>query len=198
MKQLVEWVQAFSISWGGPGLFLVAFIDASILSMPQANDVLVVWMTLRHESLMLYYAGMAAAGSVLGSLVIYYIGRKGGEPLLRRRFSGGQVDRTLARFRRWGMATVVVTAILPPPTPFKLFCLTAGAAGMTPLRFSLATGLGRGVRYAGEGLLAVYFGDAAIDYLVTHGHAVAWWLAGLAAACLVLYYWRHQRRRAAV
>lgn len=197
MKAFVDWVQAFSITWGGPGLFLVAFIDASVFSMPQANDVLVVWMTLRRESLWLYYALMATVGSVAGSLTIYYIGRKGGEPLLRRRFSGGQVDRTLARFRRWGMATVAVPAILPPPTPFKIFCLAAGATGMTPLRFSLATGLGRGVRYAGEALLAVYFGDAAVQYLLDHGTTVAWLMAGLVAAALIIYYWRHQRRRAA-
>jgi membrane protein YqaA with SNARE-associated domain len=198
MKNLVAWAKTFAMSIGGPGLFVVAVIDASVLSLPEVNDILVIWMTLQHRDWMAYYALMATAGSVVGSLSIYYLGRKGGEALLRKRFSADRVDRTLARFRRWGMVTVIVPAILPPPMPFKIFCLAAGATGMTPQAFALATGIGRGVRYLGVGLLAVLFGDVALQYLDRHGAAVAWWLGGFMAVGLLVYYWRRQRHSAAV
>lgn len=198
MRRLVDWFQTFAVAAGGPGLFLIAFIDASVLSLPEVNDILVVWMTLRHESLVFYYAAMATAGSVAGSMLVYYAGRKGGEALLRRRFSGDQVQRTMERFRRWGMVTVIVPAILPPPMPFKLFCLAAGVAGMTPGAFATATGIGRGIRYFGEGLLAVYFGEMALEYLRRHGNTVAWSVAGLGLVALAVYYWRSQRRRVTI
>jgi membrane protein YqaA with SNARE-associated domain len=198
MQRFLDWAQAFAMTAGGPGLFLIAFIDASVFSMPELNDVLVIWMTLRHKPLLLYYSAMATSGSVAGSLVVYYAGRKGGEAMLRGRFRSDQVDRTLARFRKWGMVAVIVPAILPPPMPFKIFCLAAGVAGMSPLTFAGATAIGRGLRYTGEALLALYFGHLFLDFIHAHGNAVVWWMAGLTAVAMAVYYWRQQRRRAAI
>jgi membrane protein YqaA with SNARE-associated domain len=198
MKRFVDWAQALAMTAGGPGLFLVAFIDASVFTLPGVNDVLVIWMTLRNKPFLLYYVAMATAGSVAGSMVVYYAGRKGGEAMLRGRFKNDQVDRTLARFRKWGMTAVIVPAILPPPMPFKLFCLGAGVAGMSPLAFAGAAAIGRGLRYAGVAVVALLFGNLALDYVQAHGNAVVWWTAGLTAAALAVYYWRQQRRRAAI
>jgi len=197
MKQVIAWAQAFALSIGGLGLFFVAFIDASVLSLPEVNDILIVYMVTKSPSFLVYYAAMATAGSIGGSLVVYYLGRKGGEALLRRQFSSRQVDRMQARFGRYGMAAVVVPAMLPPPVPLKLFVLGAGVAGMPAGRFAWAIGIGRGVRYLVEGMLAYYYGAAAFEYIKAHGSQVALWggVASLAAAAA--YYWRRQRRRAA-
>jgi len=197
MKQVIAWAQAFALSIGGLGLFFVAFIDASVLSLPEVNDILIVYMVTKSPSYLVYYAAMATAGSIGGSLVVYYLGRKGGEALLRRQFSSRQVDRMQARFGRYGMAAVVVPAMLPPPVPLKLFVLGAGVAGMPAGRFAWAIGIGRGVRYLVEGMLAYYYGAAAFEYIKAHGSQVALWggVASLAAAAV--YYWRRQRRRAA-
>lgn len=181
---------------GGPGLFLVAFLDASVLSLPQINDLLIIVMVTKEKPWLFYYAGMATLGSVAGCLVVYYIGRKGGEALLRKRFKTEQVEAALDKFRRYGMAAVVVPSMLPPPTPFKLFCLAAGASGMSAANFSAAVGIGRGLRYGGEAVLAFYFGEAAFSYLKDHGNTAAWWAAGVTAVLLAAYYWRRQRRRA--
>ena len=198
MKQLLQWIQTYAAAMGGPGLFAVAVVDASVLSLPEANDILFVWMTIRHESFGLYYAALATVGSVVGSMLIYYAGRKGGEVLVRRGFSGDQVERAMARLRRWGVATIIVPAILPPPMPFKIFCVAAGMGGMTAQTFAMAVGIGRGIRYFATALLAMYLGDLAVEYLARHGQTVGWWLAGLMVAAGVVYYWRQQRRRAAI
>jgi membrane protein YqaA with SNARE-associated domain len=197
MKHVMAWAQAFALSIGGLGLFAVAFVDSSVLSLPEVNDILIVYMTVKRPSNMLYYAAMATAGSVGGSLIVYYLGRKGGEALLRRQFAGAKVDRMQARFRRYGMAAVVVPAMLPPPVPLKLFVLGAGAAGMSAGSFASAIGIGRGVRYLIIGVLAYYYGASALDYIRQHGTAVGLWTAGAAAVGLALYYWRRQRRHAA-
>ena len=197
MKQVIAWAQAFALSIGGLGLFFVAFMDASVVSLPEVNDVLIVYMVTKSPSFLLYYAAMATAGSIAGSLVVYYLGRKGGEALLRKQFSSGQIDRMQDRFKRYGMAAVVVPAMLPPPVPLKLFVLGAGVAGMPAGRFAWAVGIGRGVRYLAEGILAIYYGAAAFDYIKRHGAGVALWGGALAVAVLLAYYWRRQRRPAA-
>jgi membrane protein YqaA with SNARE-associated domain len=197
MKHFLVWAQALALSIGGLGLFLVAFVDASVLSLPEINDVLIVYMVTKHPSFLLYYAAMATAGSIAGSLVVFYLGRKGGEALLRRQFKGDQVERVLRTFRRYGVAAVIVPSMLPPPVPFKLFVLGAGVAGMSAGSLSWAVGVGRGLRYILEGVLAYYYGEAAIEYLRRHGTEVALWGGALAAACLIAYYWRRQRRRPA-
>ena len=196
MKRLVVWAQGFALSIGGPGLLLIAFLDASFVSLPEVNDLLIVYMTIKQPSLMLYYAAMATIGSVLGSMVIYYIGRKGGEAMLRKRFSGPRSEKTLGAFRRYGVAAVIVPSMLPPPMPFKIFVLGAGVAGMSATTFASCVGIGRGVRYLLVGLAAYYFGDAALEYINSHGNEVAVGIAGVCALALGLYYWRHQRRRA--
>ena len=40
MRRIVDWVQAFALALGAPGLFVVAFLDSSFLSLPEINDLL--------------------------------------------------------------------------------------------------------------------------------------------------------------
>ena len=77
-------------------------------------------------------------------------------------------------FRSYGLLAILVPSILPPPTPFKIFVLAAGVAKVRPVDFIIAIAIGRGFRYFGEGLLAVYYGDQAADFLhenATNGRA---------------------------
>ena len=86
--------------------------------------------------------------------MLYAVARKGGEVFLRKRFSAARVDRGMALYQRFGLLAVVVPSLLPPPTPFKIFVLMAGAAAVAPWRFGLAVVIGRGIRYFGQGYLA--------------------------------------------
>jgi membrane protein YqaA with SNARE-associated domain len=128
-----------------PGLFIIAFLDSSFLSFPQVIDLLVVTSVLQHPHWMPYYAVMSTLGSILGCLTIYSVARKGGEALLRRRFSGAAVDRAQAVSTRYGVFALLVPSLLPPPAPFKLFVLLAGVSGLRPVRFALTIALGRGL-----------------------------------------------------
>jgi membrane protein DedA with SNARE-associated domain len=141
-----------------------------------------------------YYAGMTTAGSLVGCLVLYGVARRGGEVFLRKRLSGARIERGLALYQRHGLLAVVVPSLLPPPTPFKLFVLLAGAAGVSPGKFAAAVTIGRGIRYFGQGYLAVLYGDAATQWIEAHGRGVGLGLAALAVVAVVVYYYVRSRR----
>src|SRR5262245_25229887 len=171
MGRILERVQALAIVLGAPGLFVVAFLDSSVLSLPEIADVLVMWMVVQHKERLVLYAASATAGSVFGCLFLYYIGRKGGDALVRRRFRSNAVDRTLGSIQRFGVIAVLIPSILPPPAPFKIFVLLAGVARVGVGQFSLAIAIGRGARYFTEGVVALRYGDQAMAFV--HDNAVA-------------------------
>ena len=61
----------------------------------------------------------------------YYLGRKGGEALVRKRFSGDERRARDGALQRYGVMAVLVPCLLPPPAPFKIFVLLAGVAGIS-------------------------------------------------------------------
>jgi membrane protein YqaA with SNARE-associated domain len=198
MKRLVVWAQAFVLAHGGPGLFFVAFLDASFLSLPEINDILVVWLVTRRKELLLYYAAMATLGSVAGSFALYGIARKGGDAVLRKRFKSESVDRAARTVQRFGVLALLVPSMLPPPVPFKLFVLMAGVAKVRPSSFAIAILVGRGLRYFTVGILAAKYGEMAFDYLDRHGDRVALWAALIVLVCGVVWFaWKRRRARQA-
>jgi membrane protein YqaA with SNARE-associated domain len=182
MGRIVTELQDFALSLGAPGLFLIAVLDSSFMTLPEVNDILVVLMVTGHESRLALYAGAATLGSIAGSLVLYSIGRKGGEAIRRKRFDTPRGRRVLAALQRYGVMAIIVPSLLPPPMPFKMFVLLAGVSGMPLRRFAAAVGVGRGTRYFGEGLLALRYGDQTMTFLHEHSTDV---LAVLAIAVTV-------------
>lgn len=194
MQRLVAWVQGFALALGGPGLFLIAFLDSSFLSFPQVVDLLLMGLVIRHKERMLYYALLPTLGSIAGCFVLYLVARKGGEAFLRKRFHGPHIDRALGLFQKYGLLAVAVPSILPPPMPFKIFVFAAGVAGVRPLEFLVAVAVGRSVRYFGEGLLAVWYGEQAIAFLKANAQPVAMVLAAAVFVLGLLWIWLHNRK----
>jgi membrane protein YqaA with SNARE-associated domain len=89
MGEFVGRIRSLALALGGPGLFLVAFLDSTFLPLPGITDILLVVLVTRHESAMPLYVVLTVAGSVAGCLVMHAIGRKGGDALVRKRFAGG-------------------------------------------------------------------------------------------------------------
>jgi membrane protein YqaA with SNARE-associated domain len=188
-------IRQWASELGGVGLFIIAALDSSFLSFPQVNDLLIIFLSTRTPALMPYYAAMTTAGSLLGCFVLYGFAWRGGEVFLRKRFSSARVERGLALYQRHGLLAVVVPSLLPPPTPFKLFVLLAGAAKVSPWKFGLAVAIGRGIRYFGQGYLAVLYGEAAVALVQAHGRKVGVGLAAFALVIGVVYYLVSKRRR---
>jgi membrane protein YqaA with SNARE-associated domain len=194
VREFISRIYGLALGLGGPGLFTVAFLDSSFVSLPQINDLLVVLMVTRDKAWMPYYAAMATLGSLAGCYVIYLLAAKGGETFLRKRLKEGHLERALRLYKKHGLLALIVPGLLPPPAPFKLFVLAAGVAEVKPARFVLGVAVSRGARYFALGLLSIYYGDAAIELMRTRGRDVALGLVGVIVLAVVAF-WLVQRRR---
>ena len=189
-------MQGFAESLGGPGLFIIAFLDSSFLSFPEVCDALIVLLTVQHPERMVLYALATTLGSIGGCVALYSVGVKGGEAFVRRRFKDEHVERAMALFRRFGMLAIIVPSLLPPPMPFKIFVLAAGVAGMGRVEFLVAVGIGRGVRYFGEGVLALWYGEAALAFLRENAHTLGLWLGIVVLVGGAAFLWWRKRKAA--
>jgi membrane protein YqaA with SNARE-associated domain len=170
---------AFAGGLGAPGLFLISFLDSSVLSFPIINDLLLIQLSMQNHARMPLYALMATTGSVLGCVVLYFLARMGGEAYFHRK-AGARAHAIRHWVERNGFGGMLVAALLPPPTPFKIFVFAAGAFEAPVLGFTTAITLARVFRYFGMGYLAVRFGADAMPYLKAH-----WGLATVLTIALV-------------
>jgi membrane protein YqaA with SNARE-associated domain len=176
------------------GVFAVAALDGAAVGLPM--DVVVGGYVAQDHKRLLLYVLMAAAGSALGSLVIYAIGYKGGEELLRKRVSAARFEKLHTAFDKHPFWSLMFPAMLPPPTPFKLFALGAAVAEMSISHFLLAIFLGRTVRFLVLGILVLKFGPGVIHTLrIFFSHHFHWVLIAVAVALAV---WLVLRRRKSV
>jgi membrane protein YqaA with SNARE-associated domain len=194
MSHIVDKVRTFALALGAPGLFIVAFLDSSFLPLPGITDVLFVVMVVRSPGLMLLYLLTTVAGSVAGCLVLYYLGKKGGEAFVKKRFTGDKVEGALKALRRNGIMAVLVPSLLPPPAPFKIFVLLAGVVGISALKFATAIAIGRAIRYVALGILAVKYGERAMVYMRENGTVVSLAAVGVIAVAFGAYLWFSKAR----
>ncbi len=195
MKRLVGWIQAFAVGSGGVGLFALTFLDSSFLSFPMVSDLLVISMVTEHKERLLYYALAPALGSTAGCLVLYFIARAGGEAFLRKRFKEHHVENGLRTIRKHGLLAVVVPALLPPPAPFKIFILLAGVAEIPLAQFCGAVFGARFARFFAEGLLAVFYGEAAGAWVSAHAKTAGLAMSAFVLAAGLAWIWWSRRKR---
>lgn len=200
MHDIVVWIQTVLIPTLGPfGLFVVAFFDSSFLSVPEINDVLVVTSSAGNPSTAWMYVVAATLGSLAGCSALWYIGRRGGEAFLIRKFGRDRVDQTRSTFKKWDILALAIPAMLPPPMPFKIFVLSSGVFGVPFRRFAATLVVARGLRYVFWGFMGATYGAEALALLKRFD---AWFdansvviLSIFAAFVLVVvcvYYARHK------
>jgi membrane protein YqaA with SNARE-associated domain len=178
-------VVAFAGGLGAPGLFLVSFLDSSVLTFPVINDLLLIELSIQHPARMPLYAFLAMLGSILGCVLLFYLAEKGGEALFHKHAG----DRAQA-IHNWvvknGFSGMLVAALLPPPTPFKVFVVAAGVFEVPLTSFASAITVARAVRYFGIGYLAIRYGREAMPYLMHHKLTVTGLLIILALVSYLL------------
>jgi membrane protein YqaA with SNARE-associated domain len=175
VTQLSGWKQkivSFAGALGAPGLFLISFLDSSVLTFPVINDLLLIELSIQRPQRMPLYAVMAMTGSVLGCVLLYFIAKKGGEAFFRKR--AGHRAQVI---REWvvknGFGGMLAAALLPPPTPFKIFVFAAGVFEVPLGSFTSAITLARAIRYFGFGYLATKYGEQAMPFIAQHKLQVA-------------------------
>jgi len=192
-----RWLVETLEPYGAIGLMFIAIGDSSFLSLPEVNDAALMAMSIHNPESMWTLALFTVIGSVIGCTLLYAMGRKGGEALLTKRFAAEKVARIRTWYDKYGMLAVIVPSLLPPPLPFKIFVLCAGAFKISWARFMIAVGLGRSVRYFTEGILAVTYGQRAIQMVADNSARVGLVLAAvIVVAAVAFVYFR--RRRASI
>jgi membrane protein YqaA with SNARE-associated domain len=168
LLKITAWIAALK-ALGTWGLLLLATIDSFAIPVPL--DALVASYVYSIPRKAWIYCIAAAVGSALGSLVPYALGRAGGELFLLKRIDEQRLQRIRDRFERQEFIALMVPAILPPPTPFKLFVFSAGVFEMKVIDFCAAIICGRLIRFGILSILTVIFGPQIVTEartLLTH------------------------------
>jgi membrane protein YqaA with SNARE-associated domain len=191
MREVFEVVKDALLALGPFGMFVIAMLDSSLLSIPEINDILVVTRVIREPRNIIHWPLLAALGSVVGCLLLYSLAKKGGDAFLRKRFSTEGVKRVERFYTKFGVFALIIPALWPPPLPFKIFVATAGALGFPRKRFVLTVFAARAVRYYSEGVLAIFYGRQIFDYMKQHLLMVVLIIVAFIVLGLILYRVAH-------
>ena len=194
LRRYATWIAKALAPLGPWGVFAIAALDGSLLGMPV--DAVVAGYVYFDRPHFLLYVLMASAGSALGSLVLYAVGYFGGEKVLRKRIPAERFAKIHAAFEGNEFWALMLPAMLPPPTPFKLIVLAASAFEMRLPHFLAAIFAGRCVRFLILALLTIKFGPEFVHLAgeVIHEHA-GWVLAVVIIAAVGFLLWRRRARR---
>jgi len=175
------------------GVFVIAAADGSFLGLPL--DAVVASYVYQDHARFWLYAILAAAGSAVGSSVLYLIGYAGGEALLRKRIPPARFEKIRRSFDEHEFWALMFPAMLPPPTPFKLFVLAAAGFEMNYGHFVLAIFLGRLARFLILSLLTIKYGKQVVQVVATLFSTHLHWVLGILGAAVGVWLVLHLRAR---
>jgi membrane protein YqaA with SNARE-associated domain len=190
------WLLALLKPLGVWGVGCIAFLDAAALPVPM--DFIIAGYVWANKSHFYLYVLVASAGSALGGLVPYYLGRAGGELFLMKRIDRARYEQLRDRFEKQEFLAMMVPSILPPPTPWKLFVIAAGVFEMKISTFLLAVFVGRVVRDMITAILVIEYGPEIVSIFgrLETQHKVALICGTVAVFGLLGYWaWRSIRKR---
>jgi membrane protein YqaA with SNARE-associated domain len=194
LARYTAWIWGLLQVLGIWGPFAIALADSALLGMPV--DAIVATYVYKDHKRLLFYVIMAALGSVLGSVPLYLIGYAGGETVLRKRISEERFQRIHRSFEQHEFWALMFPAMLPPPTPFKIFILGAAVFEMPFRDFVAAMFAGRFVRFFILALLVLFFGPQIVGLLgdIFRRH-LSWAVGAVAGGVLVWLIMRRGRSR---
>ncbi|HEV8369658.1 MAG TPA: VTT domain-containing protein [Pyrinomonadaceae bacterium] len=195
-RWLERYVLGLPIYLAAPAMILIGALDSSLLSLPEINDYLVVGRCFKQPHAVFYFPLFAATGSVLGCALLYTIMRRGGQAVLRRRFSLESIKRVEKAYARFGFLAIAIPAVLPPPLPFKIFVATAGTLEYPRWKFLLTVMVARSLRYYVEGILAVFYGRRVLLFFKDNGLVIISIVATVALFVLLIYMFVNRRKNA--
>jgi membrane protein YqaA with SNARE-associated domain len=179
------------LKWGSFGVGAIAMLDSSSIPVPMDAILAVyVWNDKPHFWV---YCLMAAAGSALGGLLPYGLGRAGGELFLLKRVDRVKFERLRDRFQRQEFLAVMIPSMMPPPAPWKMFIFASGVFEMRIPVFLLAVFAGRMLRWLALSLLVLKLGPGAVDLVARHAVPTVLIVSALAVAGFAWWWMRKKR-----
>jgi membrane protein YqaA with SNARE-associated domain len=193
LARYTKWLWALIAPLRVWGVFTIAAIDAAFMGLPM--DAVVAGYVYHDRAQWWLYVVLASAGSAIGSIVLYFVGYLGGETLLRKKMPPGRFQKIHSAFDRHEFWALMFPAMLPPPTPFKLFVLAAAVFEMNLGHFLLAIFLGRLVRFSILSFLTMKYGNEVVRLASRIFHTHLDWILGILGAVLLIVLLVRQWRR---
>ena len=182
------------VAWGPAGILLLAILDSSGVPVAGVFDALLIFISVQRPSLAWVCAALAVVGSTVGNTILFSAAHRGGRHFMDRAASQGRAARFREWFRRYGMATVFVPALIPIPMPLKLSVISAGVMGTALGEFVSVVAAARVLRYFGEAWLGITMGHESTVFLRTHAWHFVAGAVGLFALICAFLYWRDKTR----
>jgi membrane protein YqaA with SNARE-associated domain len=193
LSRYTAFLWAFLNPLGVWGVFVISAMDGAAIGLPM--DVVMAGYVYKNPSLFWLYVIMGAAGSAVGSSVLYWIGYVGGEKVLRKRISAEHFEKIHASFDKHEFWALMFPAMLPPPTPFKLFVLGAAVFEMKFTHFLVAIFAGRFVRFLLLSLLTLKFGPQFVELSgKLFSQHFDWVLVAVAVGLAAWLVWQRNRK----
>ena len=183
LNSLIEWTKNTFVPLGAWGLFILAFMESSFFPIPP--DVLLIVLTLAKPEYALFYALICTVGSVLGALLGYWIGRVGGQPLIKKLFKESTVEKVHNLFQKYEAWAIGIAGFTP--IPYKVFTTLGGVFYINIPKFIIASVISRGLRFLIVALLVGWFGQSAIDFINNNFEIATILLVLIIIGCYILY-----------
>lgn len=181
MASVTELIVAIIKQYGVWGLVLLTFLDAFISPIPP--EVLFIPLSLVNPQRAFWLAFLTTGVSVAGALVGYWIGLRGGRPLLHKFFAAQKLKKTEDLIQAYGTMAVLIAAFTP--IPFKLITISAGVFGLHLKKLVFWSTLGRGARFSLEASLIVLYGRGAKEFLESDAFSLL--TLGMAVLGIIIY-----------
>lgn len=148
-----------------PGVFVLALLDSTLFfTLPLGIDAAVALLGARRGVFAWLAPTLATAGSLVGAALTYWMGLKIGEAGLEH-FSSKHWGERVRRRLKGSAVTLAALDLVPPPFPFSVFVLGAGAARVDRKTFFVTLACCRIVRFGVESLLGFRYGSAALGWI---------------------------------
>ena len=139
-------------------LVILALISiAESIFLPIPPDLFLIPLSLLNPNLAFLYALITTAASMVGGFIGYYVGKKGGKPIVNKFVSLEKLDRVKIFYNKYDMWAIVIAAF--SPIPYKVFAISAGLFDLNIKRFMIASFIGRGGRFFLIAALIYIFGQ---------------------------------------
>ncbi len=189
-QQLLEWTNSVLTPLGPFGLFVIAFIESSFFPIPP--DLILIGLVLISPNDWIFLSTICTIGSVAGALFGYFIGIKGGRPLLLKFTKEHRAKKVEDYFTRYGDWAVAIAAFTP--VPYKVFTIASGVFKYSWVRMALVSIPARGARFFLIGGVLAFYGQTIMSTLDLFLGPISL-IVAVAAIAGYLLYKRHKKKK---
>ncbi|OGV77643.1 MAG: hypothetical protein A3I83_03100 [Methylotenera sp. RIFCSPLOWO2_02_FULL_45_14] len=181
-QRAMVWARLPNAPWY---LGALSFTESSFFPIPP--DVMLAPMSLANPARAWRFALITTVASVLGGLLGYFIGASLFdmiEPHLRTSSYWASYQTAVLWFEQWGFWAIFVAGF--SPIPYKVFTIAAGSLSMALLPFTIASVIGRGMRFFMVAGLMKWGGAKMEASLHKYVDRIGWATVGLVAIAVIV------------